>query len=89
MTAAEMDSDLMEAEVRLARTRFRVARSKHRDTTETTLWVFDGTRQIGVAAREPTCWRASHMRNGMPTSSVHTPTLDDALTHIMQREDGR
>jgi hypothetical protein len=83
-----MERDLEDARSYLGCTRLTADRCRHETVTQTTLWVFDGKRQIGVAAREDGRWRASHMLRGMPTTERRFATLLEALGHVMAQDKG-
>jgi hypothetical protein len=86
MTQEQQDADLAAAVRFLHPTPYSADRCRHESVTETSVWVFDGRRQIGsVTHTQSDTWRASRMDRGMPTTSREFPTLADAMAHVTNR----
>jgi hypothetical protein len=93
MTETEMDADLEDARSYLGCTRLTVDRCRHASVHVTSLWIFDGKRQIASATRLDTPyvrndrhvrWRCCTMHQGSVANGVYVETLLDALGHIMR-----
>ena len=94
MTHEEMNVDLENARSYLSCTRLTVDRCRHESVTESSLWIFDGDKQIASCTRletpyerggMPIRWRACTMHgSGTVANGVYVSTLLDALGHIMR-----
>ena len=86
MTQDQQEADLDEARRLLHPTQYSADRCRHESITATSLWIFNGRRQIGSITREPGGWRASRMAGGSPSSLRQFQSLERAITHVT---DGR
>jgi hypothetical protein len=82
MTQDQQEQDLAEARKRLHPTPFTADRCRHESVEETTLWIYDGRRQIGSLTRDKDRWRATRMHNGQPTRQRTDVSLADAITYV-------
>jgi hypothetical protein len=84
MTQDQQEADLAAAARLLHPTKYTADRCRHESVTETSLWVFDGRRQVGsITHAQPDAWQASRVVQGMPTSARKFSTLADAVSHII------